>query len=156
MYVKINPTGCKIRRNRIKVRADFYLDPTDSRYDEHYVQVPKDENDYKDWVKNLPTDINGRPIVPDPSDWFGGYPGLRIWVNNPFLCHFFYIDDYDTQADIVDKATVYMEEAYDQWKEGKEAKHIILKTSAKNSPSMNPSRLTFLQNKLNQIKLEAH
>jgi hypothetical protein len=85
MHVKIEPTGCKLRKGRIKVRADFYLDPTDARYNERHIQVPAEQK----------------------------------WIDVPFLCHLFYVDDDATDKDILDQAEMYAKRAYAQWEKSK-------------------------------------
>ena len=40
MFFKVNISGVSERKGLVEVRYDLYLDPTDERYSEHYVQVP--------------------------------------------------------------------------------------------------------------------
>ena len=83
MKIAFNPTGTHIQHDALKVRLDFYPDPTDKTYVLHYVYVPVfppegypgkvgedgsplDQKDYDKWVASLP----------------------RIWQLNPCVCVF--------------------------------------------------------------------
>ena len=39
MYVKIEPSGCNVRKGMVEIRFCMYLDPTDYGYDKKYIQT---------------------------------------------------------------------------------------------------------------------
>ena len=39
MYVKIEPSGCNVRKGMVEVRLCMYLDSMDYGYEKHYVEV---------------------------------------------------------------------------------------------------------------------
>lgn len=74
-YAKLNASGCEIRKERIKLRLDLFLNPADPNYDKHHLYVvdwdspeaqagysgavgpdgnPVNWADYQAWKTNLP------------------------------------------------------------------------------------------------------
>lgn len=39
MYARLNKSGCEERKGNVKVRLDFYLEPTDPRYNDTYLPI---------------------------------------------------------------------------------------------------------------------
>lgn len=109
--VAVNKSGCEVRKGNVKVRLDFFLDPTDPRYDERYLYLvdvtsaeylagylgeldkdglPVDAQDYLDWVESLP----------------------HIWENTPFHSHFVYFDADLTKEDIENQIKIHLPNFY--------------------------------------------
>lgn len=79
MIIKFNPTGTHVHKDRLKIRLDFYPDPTDKTYAQQYVdEVVWDEEKQE----TVPT----------------GAKQL-----NPCLCHFLIIDTDITAQKLTDK-----------------------------------------------------
>jgi hypothetical protein len=94
-YFKINTSGCGERNGLVRVRYDCYLSRDDAGNEEHYITepdftaakyegkvdeegVPVDVDDYREWIKSLPT----------------------ITRNNPFCCHFVQFE-YDVSNEVI-------------------------------------------------------
>ncbi len=105
MYIKVEPSGCIVapdnqeKREQIgcwvQIRFDFFPEPTDLGFDvykhEHYVHVPVDWEDYKQWVVSLPRSADGTIIFPNPDDPYD-YPGERHWIYNPLVSHLIWLE----------------------------------------------------------------
>ena len=117
MYVKVEPSGCCVRKGMVQVRFSFYLKPTDARYDEHHIQVPViPEEGYPGEV-----DAEGRPVDMDAyDDWIESLP--KKWQNNPFHNHFIYVEPDATDKEILDIGEAFLDESYDDWSHNKKPK----------------------------------
>ncbi len=113
MYFRINHSGCSERKGLCEIRYDFYLDPEDYGYEQHYVQVPVWPPDsYSGQVDDM-----GSPVDQSNYDkWFNGLP--RIWQNNPFCCHFFQFEPTVTDEEILASGEKFLKMAYENWQKG--------------------------------------
>ena len=84
-YAKINKSGCCERNGSVQVRFDLFLEPTEPRYLDTYIQVP----DIPEGTK-YPEDVT--------KEWLDSFP--KKWQLNPFHSHFVYFDPDVTDAEI--------------------------------------------------------
>ncbi len=93
-YAKINKSGCVERHGNVQVRIDFYLEPTDPRYNDTYIDVPV-------------LDKKGEPT------------GKTKKQLNPFHSHFIYFSPEATEAEILKEAEYHLPNFYtafqNQW-----------------------------------------
>lgn len=86
IYAKINASGCEIRKLRIKLRLDFFLDATEPNYDKHHLFVvdwssPEAQAGYPGAVNEA-----GEPIDSAAYQaWEDSLP--HVWVDTPFHAH---------------------------------------------------------------------
>ena len=94
-YAKINKSGCCERHGNLQIRIDFFLEPTDPRYLDTYVQVPViPPEGYTGKV-----DKEGNPKDQAAYDlWLASLP--KVWQLNPFHSHFIYVPPEVTDAEI--------------------------------------------------------
>jgi hypothetical protein len=113
MFFKVNTTGVGDRKGLVEVRYDCYLDPTDERYSEHYVQVPViPKEGYTGKV-----DENGDPV--DQEDYKKWIDGLeKVYQHNPFCCHFCQFKPTVTDAEIEFIGKLALDMAYKNWVTG--------------------------------------
>lgn len=112
---KIEPTGCTVHKGKVQLRFSFYLEPSDPRYEEQYVQVPIiPEGGYPGEV-----DAEGSPIdIGHYNNWHESLP--KKWQNNPFHNHFVYVDPDTPDAEINQLLTESLEEFFGIWTQGKD------------------------------------
>lgn len=103
-YAKIETSGCEIRKDRIKLRLDCFLNPTEPNYDKHHVFIV-------DWnspeaIAGYQGEVNaeGDPIdLKDYQQWEDSLP--HIWVNTPFHSHMIHpvhtATDNEVKANII-------------------------------------------------------
>ena len=110
MFFKVNITGCQERKGLVEVRYDLYLDPTDERYSEHYVQVPViPKEGYTGKVDEM-----GSPV--DQADYDKWLAGLKTtYQHNPFCCHFCQFEPTVTDAEIEYVGKLALDMAYKNW-----------------------------------------
>jgi hypothetical protein len=110
MFFKVNTTGVSERKGLVEVRYDLYLDSTDERYSEHYVQVPViPKEDYAGKVDKM-----GNPVDQDDYDkWLDGLE--RVYQHNPFCCHFCQFEPNVTDAEIEYVGKLALDMAYKNW-----------------------------------------
>ena len=113
MFFKVNITGCQERKGLVEVRYDCYLDPTDERYSEHYVQVPViPKEGYTGKVDEM-----GSPV--DQADYDKWIAGLKTtYQHNPFCCHFCQFEPTVTDAEIEYVGKLALDMAYKNWVKG--------------------------------------
>ena len=113
MFFKVNITGCSERKGLVEVRYDLYLDPTDERYSEHYVQVPViPKEGYTGKVDEM-----GSPV--DQADYDKWLAGLKmVYQHNPFCCHFCQFEPTVTDAEIEYVGKLALDMAYKNWVTG--------------------------------------
>jgi len=98
-YSRINPSGCEIRKDRIKLRLDFFLYPTEPNYDKRHLFVvdwhsPEAQAGYPGEVNEL-----GEPIdSADYQAWEDSLP--HVWVDTPIHTHFIHPLHSDSDDDI--------------------------------------------------------
>ena len=110
MFFKVNITGCSERKGLVEVRYDLYLDPTDERYSEHYVQVPV----IPKGVYTGKVDEEGSPV--DQVDYDKWLDGLKkVYQHNPFCCHFCQFEPTVTDAEIEYVGKLALDMAYKNW-----------------------------------------
>jgi hypothetical protein len=96
---RINPSGCEIRKDRIKLRLDFFLYPTEPNYDKRHLFVvdwdsPEAQAGYPGAVDEL-----GEPIdCAAYQAWEDSLP--RVWVDTPLHTHFIHPDHTASDDDI--------------------------------------------------------
>jgi hypothetical protein len=110
MFFKVNTTGVSERKGLVQVRYDLYLDPTDERYSEHYVQVPVIP---KEGYTGKVDEILGPIDMDDYNKWLGGLE--RVWQHNPFCCHMVYFEPTVTDAEIEYVGKLALDMAYKNW-----------------------------------------
>lgn len=117
MYAKIEPSGCGEHHGNVKIRLDFYLDPTDVRYEERHTLVPViPPEGYPGKV-----DEEGIPInQADYDTWLVSLP--HIWQLAPFHSHFIYADPDVTDAEIQKIANFHLVNFYQAWCQEKDHK----------------------------------
>jgi len=102
-YAKVEPSGCGIVKDVVKLRIDLFLNEADPHYATVYVPVIP-EGGYPGKV-----DTEGTPLDQKDYDaWLEFLP--HIWRNNPFHHHFIYPDKDATDADIkaqIDRTLTY-------------------------------------------------
>ena len=110
MFFKVNITGCQELKGLVEVRYDLYLDPTDERYSEHYVQVPVfPKEGYTGKVDEF-----GMPIDQDDyKKWLAGLK--RVYQHNPFCCHFCQFEPTVTDAEIEYVGKLALDMKYKDW-----------------------------------------
>ena len=129
MYVKVEPTGCCERKGMVQVRFAMYLEPGDSDYTKHHVQLPViPEGGYQGKVN----EVNEPLDVEDYNNWFDSLP--REWQNTPFHNHFIRVKPDATDKEIMDIGEAFLREAYEKWAAGKVR-------DLKNSPTQYPLTL---------------
>lgn len=143
MFFKVNITGCQERKGLVEVRYDLYLDPTDERYSEHYVQVPViPEGGYQGKVDEM-----GSPV--DQTDYDKWYDGLeRVYQHNPFCCHFVQFEPTVTDAEIEYVGKLALDMKYKDWVVGSLAR-------TKNQPvtfSTRPTKIAACAARVESIK----
>jgi hypothetical protein len=143
MFFKVNTTGVSERKGLVEVRYDLYLDPSDERYSEHYVQVPViPKEGYTGKV-----DEEGNPI--DQVDYDKWLDGLeRVYQHNPFCCHFCQFEPNVTDAEIEYVGKLALDMKYKDWVVGSLAR-------TKNEPvtfSTNPTKITACATRVATIK----
>jgi hypothetical protein len=113
MFFKVNTTGVNERKGLVEVRYDCYLDPTDERYSEHYIQVPViPKEGYTGKV-----DEEGNPIDQDDyKKWLAGLK--RVYQHNPFCCHFCQFEPTVTDAEIEFVGKLALDMKYKDWVAG--------------------------------------
>lgn len=93
-FAKINKSGCCERHGNVQVRVDFYLDPTDPRYNDTYIDIPV-------------LDKEGEPT------------GKVYKQLSPFHSHFMYFSPDVTEAEILKEAEYHLPNFYtafqNQW-----------------------------------------
>jgi hypothetical protein len=113
MFFKVNTTGVSERKGLVEVRYDLYLDSTDERYSEHYVQVPViPKEGYTGKV-----DEEGSPV--DQADYDKWLAGLKTtYQHNPFCCHFVQFEPTVTDAEIEYVGKLALDMKYKDWVAG--------------------------------------
>ena len=143
MFFKVNTTGCNERKGLVEVRYDLYLDPTDERYSEHYVQVPViPKEGYTGKVDEM-----GVPV--DQADYDKWLAGLKTtYQHNPFCCHFCQFEPTVTNAEIEYVGKLALDMKYKDWVNGNLA-------LSKNQPvtfSANPTKIAACETRVATIK----
>jgi hypothetical protein len=109
-FAKINKSGCVERHGNVQVRVDFYLEPTDPRYFDTYVQVI--DTSSKEYQMGYPEDSKV-----SEEDWLNSLP--KVWLTNPFHSHFIYFSPDVTEAEILKEAEYHLPNFYtafqNQW-----------------------------------------
>lgn len=93
MIVKFNPTGTHIHKGFLKVRLDFYPEPTDKTHALHYVDKPD--------TPYLPSPKEVSAGISDPvryAAWWATVPKHKEL--NPCLCHFVKVDAGITSGEL--------------------------------------------------------
>lgn len=94
-YAVLEPSGCGVHKNRVKLRIDLFMNPDDPHYDKHHVYMPVfPEKGYSGKVNKL-----GDPIKQADFDaWETSLP--HIWQNNPFHSHFIHPELEASDSDV--------------------------------------------------------
>ena len=101
MYVKVEPSGCEVRKGMVKILFRFYLELGDYGYEKHYVQVPE-----RDLTEAERADLKLAKKV------------KRVWQNCPFHNHKIYIEPNTTDEEIIQLGKALLLEAYAKWVSG--------------------------------------
>jgi hypothetical protein len=144
MFFKVNTTGVSERKGLVEVRYDLYLDPTDERYSEHYVQVPvipkegyprQKEYDaayqtmydefkaiYEEYIasgRNLDVIKKApkcEPLITEIELYDKWFSELeRVYQHNPFCCHFCQFEPTVTDAEIEYVGKLALDMKYKDW-----------------------------------------
>jgi len=102
MFFKIEKTGCGEFKGTVEVRYDLYLDPSDARHHEHYIDVPIfPEEDYTGDPGNF-------------ASWVESLPHKK--QHNPFCCHFVQFDyNQCSDEEILVMGEYVLQEKYKHW-----------------------------------------
>ena len=143
MFFKVNTTGCNERKGLVEVRYDLYLDPTDERYSEHYVQVPViPKEGYTGKVDEM-------GVTVDQADYDKWLAGLKTtYQHNPFCCHFCQFEPTVTNAEIEYVGKLALDMKKKDWENGNLA-------LSKNQPvtfSANPTKIAACETRVATIK----
>lgn len=143
MYFKVNHTGCGERKGLCEVRYDLYLDPTDTGYSTHYVQVPViPEGGYTGKVDEF-----GVPV--DQKDYDKWLSSLKtVWQNNPFCCHFCQFEPTVTDEEILYVGELALDMAYKNWVKGS----LALNKNQPVSFSANAEKIAASETRASEIK----
>lgn len=110
MLVKVEESGCCVRKGMVQVRFGFYLEPADARYEEHHIQVPIIP------PEGYPGEVDAEG---NPTDWETYNAWLeslpKKWQNNPFHNHFIYVEPDITDGEIMDIGEAFLKESYGKW-----------------------------------------
>ncbi len=112
--VKLEESGSIIQKGNIRLRFDYFLDPSAPGYDIHNVYVIDETS--KEFLAGYlgKLDKEGNPVNPiDYQKWEDSLP--HVWRNNPFVCVFVYVPPTITDTELQDKATTILNEAYRYW-----------------------------------------
>ena len=146
MLVKVEPSGCCVRKGIVQVRFSFYLEPGDSRYYEHHILVPViPPEGYPGAVDKF-----GYPLdLALYNAWLGSLP--TEWQTNPFHNHFVYVEPHTTDKEIMDIGEAFLQESYGKWEKGETP-------NPKNKPvkfldSVDSKRLKDCEAKVQHIKV---
>ncbi len=141
MRVKIEPSGLAISKGLVQIQFAFYLEPSESRYEEHHVQVPiippEGYPGERDAIDSISYDI-----------WLESLP--KKWQNNPFHKHFIYVEPDLTDKEILDIGEVCLSEAFNDWSHNR-------RPNPKNKPvkfleSVDNKRLKACKEKVKHLK----
>ena len=95
MRIEFNPSGTHIHRDFLKVRLDFYPEPTDKTHALYYVDKP-----------DTPYVMSSKEVLEGTSDparyaaWWATVPKHKEL--NPCLCHFVVIEENTTLRELED------------------------------------------------------
>lgn len=109
--VRIEPTGCVIKRGLIQVRYDFYLEPDDYNYDLMWIDEPIIPPGTI-WPSAKATDEEKKTFY----DWIDTLPTQR--VNAAFHGYLAYFPPDVTDQEIKDTGETLLHEAYAKWAAG--------------------------------------
>jgi len=132
MYVKVEPSGCCIRKGMVQIRLCMYLEPTDYGYEKHHVEI---------YARELTQEELDNPALADLVP--------KVWQNNPFHNHFIYVDPTVTNTEILNIARSFLNEAYTKWASNTKVDFI---SPPFKTPTINTARLTACENKMQSIK----
>jgi hypothetical protein len=116
-YAVINKTGCGVRKGNCQIRLDFYLEPSNPRYNDKYLYLVDTTSEkylagYKGEV-----DKDGNPVNQEEWDaWWDSLP--RVWVNTPFHTHFIYLPADFTDDDIKAQIELHLPNFYQAFQAG--------------------------------------
>lgn len=110
MFVKVEPSGCCVRKDMVQVQLCFYLEQGDYKYHVHHVKLPViPEGGYPGEVDDM-----GRPLdFKDYKKWLEGLPQTK--QVNSFHNHFIYVEPDITDAEIMDIGEACLKEVYADW-----------------------------------------
>jgi len=110
-YCKIEPSGCGIHKDRVKLRLDFFLNPNDPNYDKAHAFVVDETcpEFLAGYQGKLDAEGNPDPVVYDK--WRDGLP--HVWRDNPFHHHFIYPDKEATDNQIKEQMEQHQREQND-------------------------------------------
>ena len=112
---KINLSGCEVRKGKVKLRFDFFLEPGDPRYEEYYLLLPiVPEEGYTGRVNEMGEPVNQN----DYNKWLNKLP--KQWQNTPCHSHKDYIDIDDDYSAIEKLMNESLAEFFSMWCSGYE------------------------------------
>jgi hypothetical protein len=133
----------------VKVRADFFLEPGDARYDETYYlwQVEPDHPSYTPYLGKR--DANGIAIDKVAyKTWWESLP--KEYIHAPFHCALFYVEPEVSDDDILKEAENRCKDAYKAWKENNPIK--IKEKEIKWPKIKNQDKINACNNKIFYLK----
>lgn len=149
-YVHLEESGCKIQDGNIRLRFDYYLDPSAVGYEKHHVYVIDETS--KEFLAGYQGKVDERRNPLDQKDydnWVNSLP--HIWHNNPFVCVFVYVPPTLTDKEIQDKATAILNEAYRHWAVGLDMRGFRTAESAMTVKELTPTEKTTYDTKLTNL-----
>lgn len=114
MYVKIEPSGCSVRKGKLQIRLAMYLDEGDYGYESMLINVPAlPEGGFIKGYTGKKTE-DGTPVDLDAfNKWLKALPTVQI--NSDFHNHFIQVPPDTTNEEIMDIAEAFLHEAYIKW-----------------------------------------
>ena len=113
-YAQLEPSGCCVYKGNIQLRFDLFLEPDAPGYDIHHIQVPDvNSEEFKAGYQGK-VDEFGQPLDwDDYNAWRDSLP--KVWQLNPFLSVFIFVDATTSDAEIVEREDLIIEQAYRYW-----------------------------------------
>jgi hypothetical protein len=148
--VQLEASGCKLQEGNIRLRFDYFLDPSALGYSIHHVYVIDEASPV--WLAGYKGTVSpdGTPVnQADYDTWVSSLP--HIWRDNPFVCVFVYIDPTMTDLQIATKAVNILNEAYQYWGIKHDMRGFRTSESAKSNKTLTPEQITLYQSKLTDI-----
>ena len=109
-YAVLEPSGCIVDQNQVRLRIDMFLTPEDPYYSRFHVFVIDEKS--PEFLAGYPgvLDKDGKPVDrADYDKWWANLP--HIWQDNPFHSHFIYlsptVNDTDVKQKITDTLTYF-------------------------------------------------
>lgn len=147
MFVKVESSGCSVRKGMVQIRLCMYLEPDDYGYEKHHVLVPViPEKGYKGKVDEL-----GWPVdVDDFTKWLDSLP--KVEQDNPFLNHFIQVEPTTTDKEIMDIAEAFLHEAGVKWGNDEKLDLVNISLPFQKPSVIDTTRITACETRVQSVK----